>query len=143
MAGMAWRVETGVSPEAAYDYVADVSHHPDWAMDPMTVDVLEDGKRYRCAAPFFGRPNPSTVTVTDSQRPSRFAFDAEDRQGISHHEFRFTPTAGGTLITREMTGVKQPWYGPILAMLFRGQIDKNFNGALAKLKQNLESKTAA
>jgi hypothetical protein len=142
MAGMVWRVQTSVDPEIAYDYVADVRHHPDWAMDPMKVDVLEDGKKYRCEAPFFGRPNPSTVTVTDAQRPSRFAFDAEDKQGISHHEFRFTASGGGTVITREMTGVRQPWYGPILAVLFRGAIDRNFNGAMARLKENLESAKA-
>lgn len=142
MAGMIWRVQARVPPETAYDYVADVRHHPDWAMDPMTVDILEEGKRYRCEAPFFGRPNPSTVTVTDSQRPSRFAFDAEDRQGTTHHEFRFTADGGGTVITREMTGVKQPWYGPILRIVFRGAIDQNYNGALAKLKQNLESEKA-
>ena len=70
--------------------------------------------------------------------PGCFAFDAEDKRGISHHEFRFTPSGSGTRIVREMTGVKQPWFGPILAIIFRGAIDKNFNGALAHLKERLE-----
>lgn len=128
-----------MTPDAAYDYVADITRHPEWAMDDMNVETLEPGKRYRATAPFFGRPNPSDLTVTTAQRPARFGFDAQDRQGITHHEFRFTAAGGGTVIEREMTGVRQPWFGPILAVVFRGAINKNFNGAMEKLKTRLEA----
>lgn len=148
--GMTWRVQAAVPPQRAYDYVADFTRHPEWAMDDMTIKPdspgpVGVGSRFQAEGILFGRKNPSTVTVTDLNPTSSLGFDAQDRRGITHHEFRFTPQGGGTLIEREMTAVKQPWSGPILAVVFRGAINKNFDGALQKLKGMLEAapKTSA
>ena len=133
-----------VPPERAYDYVADLSRHPEWAMDDMSIEPeapgpVQVGSTFAAAGMLFGRRNSSTVTVTALDRPRGLGFDAQDRQGITHHEFRFTAQDGGTLIEREMTGVKQPWFGPILAVVFRGAINKDYEGALQKLKRMLEA----
>jgi len=142
--GFSWRVQAAVPPAQAYDYVADFTRHPEWAMDDMTIKQqssgpVQAGTKFDAEGILFGRKNPSTVTVTELNPPSSLGFDAQDKQGITHHEFRFTAQDGGTLIEREMTGVKQPWFGPILAIVFRGAINKNFDGALQKLKAMLEA----
>lgn len=137
-------MEAAVPPQRAYEYVADFTRHPAWAMDDMAINPRTDGplqvgSTFEAEGIFFGRKNSSTVTVTDLDPPARLAFDAQDRQGITHHEFRFTGRDGGTLIERELTWAKQPWFGPVLAFLFRGAIDRSFDGALQKLKRMLEA----
>lgn len=142
--GMTWRVKAAVTPQAAYDYVADFTRHPQWAMDDMAITPRSPGppqvgSKFDAEGMLFGRKNSSTVTVTDLNPPSSLGFDAQDRQGITHHEFRFTPDGEGTSIERELTGVRQPWFAPILAIVLRGAINKNFEGALQKLKRMLEA----
>lgn len=142
--GMTWSVVARVPPQQAYEYVADFTRHPEWAMDDMTISretpgPVQAGSKFAAEGLLFGRKNPSTVTVTDLNPPGSLGFDAQDSRGITHHEFRFSARDGGTLIEREMTGVKQPWFGPILAVVFRGAINKNFDGALQKLKAMLEA----
>lgn len=146
--GPAWSVHAGVPPETAYDYVVQVPRHPEWAMDDMVVQPGGDpmakvGSRYEAEGTLGGRRNKSTVTITDMERPNRLEFEAADANSISGHVFTFVKEGEGTRITRQIYGVKQPFIGPVLFLLFKGAIDKNFNGALAKLKQRLESGTAA
>ena len=98
------------------------------------------GSVYRASGKLVGRDNPSTVTVKEVDPPRRIEFEAEDASGpISGHVFTFERDGDGTLITRRMYGVKQPWFGPILFMLAKGAINKDYNGALANLKAKLES----
>lgn len=132
-----------VPAETAHAYVADVSRHPEWAMDQMKVDGPAGpagvGTEFHAVGHLNGRPNPSTVRITATDPPRRFEFEAEDRSGITGHVFTFEATGSGTLVRRRIYGVKQPWTGPILFLLFRGVINRNFNGALARLRDRLEA----
>jgi polyketide cyclase/dehydrase/lipid transport protein len=147
---MTWSVEAAVLPEQAYDYVADITRHPEWGMDDMTIQAKSEGpvqvgSKFDAVGTLFGRRNPSELTVAKLERPRLLEFEAHDRRGDTHHTFTFTPVDGGTEIARTMTSSNQPWYGPILAALLRGAINKNYDGALVKLKFMLEAapKTSA
>lgn len=137
-------MEVKAPPQAVYDYVADLSKHPEWAMDDMVIKAetpgpAQVGSRYQAEGTLFGRRNPSTVTVTALDPPRRLELEAQDGQGITGHVFTFEPAGDGTLVTRQIYGVKQPWFGPILLLVFGGSVAKNFNGALSKLKQHFEA----
>ena len=145
--GPTWSVHADVSPEKAYDYVADLSRHSEWsyAPDQMTISArvpgeVKVGSKFDAEGNLMGR-NKSVVTVTALNRPQSLEFESEDRSGISGHVFTFQSQDGGTLITRRMFGVKQPFYGPLLLLLARSAINKDYNGALANLKAKLESAT--
>jgi hypothetical protein len=146
--GPSWSIKVSVPAERAYGYVADILKHPEWGMDDMTMEAVTPGEakvgsRFKAEGTLFGRRNPSTVVVTDLQPPRRLEFEAEDRQGITGHVFEFEKQDAGTLITRKMYGIKQPFFGPLLLLFFRGAIDKDYNGALANLKQRLETGAAS
>lgn len=96
-----------VPPEVAFDYVADIGRHGEWAENPMTVELLDPppvhvGTRYRAVGHQGGRDWPSDLVVTVFDRPSRFAFTAtggpvpatEDH--LHRHEFLFSAERGGT-----------------------------------------------
>jgi hypothetical protein len=143
--GPSWSIQVNVPPEKAYAYVADLSRHAEWSYGPdkMTIEADQPGpaavgSTYSAEGNLMGR-NKSKVTVTALNPPTSLEFEAQDRSGISGHVFEFAPKDGGTLIKRQMYGVKQPFYGPLLFVLAKGAIDKDYNGALANLKTKLES----
>jgi len=89
-----------------------------------------------------GKRKTSKVTITSLEPPDRIEFEYEDSRGSGGHVFTFEPQEGGTLITRQLYGIKQPFFGPLLLRIFKKKIDVNYNGALGNLKTKLESTTA-
>lgn len=148
--GPTWKIHIDAPPAKVYDYVADVGRHAEWASAADDMKIASDspgaaavGSTYSAEDTLLGKRNPSKVTITALERPDRVEIEAEDASGISGHVFTFTPEAGGTLVTRRIYGVKQPFLGPILFLLFKSKIDVNFNGALQNLKRKMEAGAAA
>ena len=137
------------APQAkVFDYVADVSRHGEWGSEDDQMQASAEkpgspamGSRYKADGMLNGKPNQSVVTVTDLEAPKRFAFDAEDSNSVFHHEFAFTPEDGGTQVERRVTMTKGPFYFPIVLAIFKGTVQKNYNGAMSNLKSKLESGT--
>jgi hypothetical protein len=100
------------------------------------------GKTYTAEGTLLGKRNPSKVTITALDPPNHVEFEYEDSRGSGGHVFTFTPQEGGTLITRQIFGIKQPFFGPLLFVIFKRKIDVNYNGALKNLKTKLESGAA-
>lgn len=138
------------APQAkVFDYVADVSRHGEWgsADDHMKASAEKPGppaigSRYKADGMLNGKPNQSVVTVTAVDAPKRFAFDAEDSNSVFHHEFVITPEAGGTQVERRVTMTKGPFYFPLVLAIFKGTVQKNYNGAMSNLKAKMESATS-
>jgi hypothetical protein len=144
--GPTWKIHVNVPRETAYAYVADIGRHGEWGSDADAMTIKPDqpgepevGKKYSAEGTLLGKRNPSEVTITALEPPACVEIEAADSSGISGHVFKFTPEDGGTLITRQIYGVKQPMLGPLFFWIFKSKIDVNFNGALSKLRANLES----
>ena len=137
----------GVSaPQAkVFDFVADVSRHGEWgsADDHMKATAEKPGPpaiggRYKADGMLNGKSNASVVTITALEAPKRLAFDAEDSNSVFHHEFTFSPSNGGTRVERHVTMTRGPFYFPVVLAIFKGTVQKNYNGAMANLMTNLE-----
>ena len=145
--GPTWTIQVSAPPDKAYEYVADLSRHGEWASaaDEMMIKPDEPGgpavgKTYSAEGTLLGRRNASKVTITALDPPRRVEFEYVDPNGTSGgHVFTFTPQNGGTQISRQIYGIKQPFFGPLLFRIFKSKIDVNYNGALQNLKQKLES----
>ena len=135
------------APQAkVFDYVADVSRHGEWgsADDHMKATAEKPGppaigSRYKAEGMLNGKLNNSTVTITALEAPKRLAFDAEDSNSVFNHEFTFSPSSGGTHVERRVTMTKGPFYFPVVLAIFKGTVQKNYNGAMSNLKTKLES----
>jgi uncharacterized protein YndB with AHSA1/START domain len=129
-----------------FAYVADVSRHGEWgsADDRMKVSAETPGKpatgaRYKAEGLLNGRPNESTVTITTLEPPKRLVLAAEDANSIIVHEFLFSATDGGTRVERQVSMSKGPFYFPLVLAIFKGTVQKNYNGAMANLKAKMET----
>lgn len=140
--GPSWSVDINVPRDQVYAYVADISRHPEWGMDLTEVSgpkgPAHEGFTYQTVGTLRGKRNESTVFVSDVQPPERLEFEAQDSSGIVGHEFTFEPLNGSTRVTRTIYAIVQPALAPLLYVFFRGAINKNFNGALHKLKERME-----
>jgi uncharacterized protein YndB with AHSA1/START domain len=144
--GPSWSVVVKAPAEKVYEYVADVGRHPEWANgdDKLSVKPLAEGAprvggEYDTTGILMGRPNPAKVTITSLEPPRRVEFEAADKQGVTGHVITLEAADGGTRVTRQIYGVKQPFFGPLLLLLFRGAINKDYETALANLKSRLEA----
>src|SRR5215469_4011626 len=140
--GPSWSVDINAPRDRVFEYVADISRHPEWGMDLTEVTgptgPAHEGFMYQTVGTLRGKRNESTVFVSDVQPPERLEFEAQDSTGIVGHEFTFEPTNGSTHVTRTMYAIVQPATAPLRYLFNRGAINKNFNGALQKLKENME-----
>ncbi len=135
------------APQATvFNYVADVSRHGEWgsADDHMKATAERPGQpamgsRYKADGLLNGKANQSNVTITALEPPKRLAFDAEDSNSVFHHEFTFSPAAGGTHVERHVTMTKGPFYFPLVLAIFRSTVQKNYNGAMSNLKTKTEA----
>jgi carbon monoxide dehydrogenase subunit G len=143
-----WRTSIKAPPEVVFEYLADVSRHVEWGSD-MTKSVAEEagppavGKRYDTEGTLNGKANRSIVTISAIDAPRRFAFDAEDANSVFHHEFTLSGDGGETQLDRRMTMTRGPFLNPVFMRIFQGVIDKNYNGALVKLKAKMETGSSA
>jgi uncharacterized protein YndB with AHSA1/START domain len=132
--------------QKAFDYVADLSRHPEWSSGELKIEAITPGpiavgKEYQSHGEVAGQKNrPNTVQVTEYEPPHKFSFAAKDPDfGKVAHEFTFTERSGGVLITRTMTVNLNPF----VAFAFRFFIypfvgRPSMNRAMAGLKAKLE-----
>lgn len=137
----------GVSPEQAFDYVSDVSRHPEWAnpnakmrMDPVSGGAPHLGAKYRSQAVFIRKPVSADLEITKFERPARFAYSvSHHQQGKKdvHYEntFTFTRADGGTLIEKTLWGDGNP----IVLFLAYPAVRADAMKSLRNLKARLES----
>jgi hypothetical protein len=136
----------GVSPEQAFDYVSDVSRHPEWAnpsakmrMEPVSGGAPHLGARYRSEAVFVRKPVSADLEITKFDRPGAFAYSVfHHQQGKKdvHYEntFTFTGADGGTLIEKSLSSDGNPMVFFIAYPAIRGDAMKSLRNLKAKLE---------
>jgi hypothetical protein len=102
-------VQIDCSPEEAFAYVADVTTHPGWSLDPIQVEVLTPGvqgvgARYQTIGNslMLQGPSEAELEVVEFNSPRRFSFIAHGQRDF-RHDFTFEATEGGTQVSRAMT----------------------------------------
>ena len=137
----------GAPLEVVFDYVSDLTRHPEWSggelkVEAVTPGPVEIGKQYISHGEVaIQKDRPNTVRVTKFEPPYRFGFTALDPDfGDVMHEFTFEEQGSGVLVRRDMTLSLHP----VVAFLFRTVAypligGPSMNRALACLKARLES----
>ena len=114
-------VVVDVPPRAAFDYVSDLTRHPEWSggelkIKAVTPGPVQVGKEYISHGEVaIQKERPNRVRVSHFEPPGRFGFTAKDPSfGVVSHVFTFVGRNDGVLITRTMTLT----LNPVLAFLF-------------------------
>ena len=132
------------TPDAVFEYVADLSRHKEWAADTVNAMPHEEGpvavgKRYHSDNHFQLGDVHDELEVTIYEPPRRFGFIARGPKADVDHLFVLTPTNDGTDVQRVITVLR----APLMLRLFLPVADLLFGKAsntksLAQLKAKLE-----
>lgn len=106
----------------AFDYVSDLTRHPEWSGGELRVEALTPGpiavgKIYLSHGEVaIQKARPNTVRISHYEPPSKFGFIAKDPNfGEVSHMFAFHAQTDGVLIQRIMT----LRMNPLIALVFR------------------------
>jgi len=135
-----------VPPQKAFDYVSDLTRHPEWSGGELKIEAITPGpiavgKEYQSRGEVaIQKDRPNTVQVTEYEPPHKFAFAAKDPDfGKVTHEFTFTGQNGSVLITRTMTVNLNPFVAFAFRFFIYPVIGRpSMNRAMAGLKAKLE-----
>lgn len=134
--------------QTVFDYVSDLTRHPEWSsgqlkIDELTLGPIDVGKEYLSRGEVaVQKDRPNKIQIMEYKSPHRFGFVANDPDfGRVSHIFTFTEQEGGVLVER----VIALSLSPIVAFLFRLLIypligSPAMNKALALLKVKLEKR---
>jgi hypothetical protein len=134
----------------AFDYVSDLTRHPEWSdgdlkIEAITPGAIVVGKEYVSRGDAsIQKDRLNIVRVSQYEPPHRFEFIANDPGfGDISHVFTFSEQIGGIRIIRTMTVN----LNPILAFLFRFLIyplvgNRSMDKSMAALKKQLEQRSA-
>lgn len=134
--------------QSVFDYVSDLTHHPEWSGGRLRIEALAPGpvtvgKEYISYGDVAGQKDRTNrVQIIDYESPHRFGLIASDPSfGKVSHVFTFTEQNGGVLVRRTMTLS----LNPVVAFLFRFLIypligSPSMDRSLAALKARLEEK---
>jgi hypothetical protein len=136
----------GVSPEQAFDYVSDISRHPEWAnpsakmrLDAVSGGAPHLGAKYRSQAIFVRKPVSADLEITKFERPGTLSYSvAHHQQGKKdvHYEntYTFTGADGGTLIEKSLSSDGNHMILMIAYPAIRGDAMKSLRNLKAKLE---------
>ena len=146
-----YSVVINAPPETVFNYVSDLTRHPEWSggklkIEALTLGPLAVGSQYKSYGDVAGQQNrPNELRVTKFESPTLFEFVAKDPGfGEVVNKFKFTPQKGGTLMERTLSMNMNPLKAFAFKLFIRpliGQpmMDKSF----ATLKDKLEAENSS
>ncbi len=133
------------SPEAAFNYVADISKHGEWAQPghKLTVEKTSEGpvgqgSTFSSVGHQFGE-NHDTVTITEFVPNERVVYESEGSAGVIQHSFELPASGDGVELTKtfDPLSTKMPFtlFAPIAKIL---SVPGTLRGDLERIKEKLE-----
>jgi hypothetical protein len=142
------KTEIAASAEAVFDYVADLQRHDEWSahrlkIEPQSAGTDAAGARFTSSAHQLGLDVANSLTVVEVDRPRRFAFEAEGREGRFRHAFDLEPSGPACRLTKTFE-VLQARFPFNLGLPFFGLIGpRRLAGDLRRIKARIEAAAGA
>ena len=132
------------TPAIVFDYVSDVSRHPEWAHDQLEITMgpepqKQAGATFDYETHFMGNAWGKGI-VTEADPPHSLTYECEDKDGRYRWTFDLQPEGPGTRLTHRMLRLKAPAYFKVLQPMMYPIIGKRVVvGGLKNIKAKVES----
>jgi uncharacterized protein YndB with AHSA1/START domain len=132
-----------VPPEKAFDYLADISRHTDWARHLASAEKSSDGpvaagSTFTTVRKLFGT-HRSEVKITELVPNQKIVYEAQDDSGHFRHHISLAAKDGGSEITKgvEPLRITGPLklFSPLLPLISRRGLATD----LRNIKERLEA----
>jgi uncharacterized protein YndB with AHSA1/START domain len=134
-------------PAEVFAYLTDISRHPEWAGNPLTIDRTDAGPvrvgyRWQSTGHRLGT-HTDQVVVTEHQPDSRFSYESTGDAGWWLTSFTLAPAGEGTVLSREMRSRRLTWFTRLLAPMILISNGPELNRNLRRIKAAIEGHPAA
>jgi len=142
MAKISVSTNVGVDAQTAFNYLADLTKHAEWANPKSGLQVSHVsgsgvGAKYSSSQKFLGKGNGAEITVTAFEPPRALAFDAVEHGKRFQHSFTITAGGSGVTITRD---IEAP-LPPVVSLIAKPAIRKEAQAGLESLKAKLAARS--
>ena len=142
MASFQQSMTVNASPEKAFEYLADLTKHPEWAAHNLEVQSAAPdavGSSVTTVGHMMGT-HRATVKLTELQPNQRIAYEAEDDTGQFRHWISISAARdGGAEITKGVEPVRTNLTLKLLTPLLPLVISRGLKGDLQRIKERLEA----
>ena len=142
MASFEQSTTVNASPQEAFEYLADLTKHPEWAAHNLEVQSAAPaavGSSVTTVGHMMGT-HRATVKLTELQPNQRIAYEAEDDTGQFRHWISISAARdGGAEITKGVEPVRTNLTLKLLTPLLPLVISRGLKGDLQRIKERLEA----
>ena len=144
MASFQQSTTVSASPEKAFEYLADLTKHPEWAahsleVEPAPAAPAAVGSSVNTVGHMMGT-HRATVKLTELRSPERIAYEAEDDTGHFRHWISISAARdGGAEITKGVEPVRTNLMLTLLKPLMPMMVSRGLKGDLQRIKERLEA----
>jgi len=130
-------------PQKAYEYLSDVTHHPDWsshglAAEKTSAGPVAVGSTFATTGHQMGT-HVGVVTIAELVPNQKIVYESNDDTARMRHYFVFAAENGGTRVTKGFetvkTGVMLTVFRPMMYVV----APRSLKADLQKIKSRLES----
>ena len=132
-----------VPPEKAYEYLADISKHTEWAPHLASAEKTSDGpvavgSTFRTVGRQLGT-HEAQVRITELVPNEKIVFESEDDTGQFRHSFSLQRSESGTAITKAVEPLRKSLFLTLLSPLTPVIIPRGLATDLKKIRERLEA----
>jgi uncharacterized protein YndB with AHSA1/START domain len=130
-------------PQKAYDYLADVDHHPDWASHNLSVEKtsagpIAVGSTFSSTGHQMGT-HTGVVTITELVPNQKIVYESNDDTGQIRHSFTLAAENGGTRIAKSFETIKTGFMLTVFRPMMYVVQPRLLSTDLQKIKSRLEA----
>ncbi len=130
-------------PEKAYQYLADIAKHTEWASHLASAEKTSDsavavGSTFATLGKQLGT-HRAQVTITELVPNEKITFESEDDTGHFRHDFVFAAKDGGTEITKGFEPLRTNFPLKLASPLLPLLAPRGLAADLRKIKERLEA----
>ena len=126
-----------------YDYVSDLTRHPEWAAHPMQMTATGPGEA-RSLVNVKGMPIKAKVKIVEEMRPTLLAYECTDLNGHYRWTFDLEPMGDSTRVTNRIERLSAPLWVPLIQswLMWPMTGGPGCRKGLANIKRRLETRVS-
>jgi len=130
-------------PDKVFDYVSDISRHPEWAahklkIEPAATGSVGVGAKFNSVGHQMGMDSRDEVTVTEYSPSQRFSYEARSKEGLFRHVIQLSAEGTGTRVAKSTEVVEASLMTKLMTPLIMFMAPGVLSGDLKRIKQRVE-----
>jgi hypothetical protein len=136
-------IDVNVPPQKAYEYLADVTKHGEWASHNLSAEKTSEGPiavgtAFNTTGHQMGT-RTGVVTIRELVPGRKIVYESDDDTARIKHAFEIAPHNGGTRLTKSFETIKTGLLLTVFRPMMYVVAPRSLQNDLRKIKERLEA----